>query len=133
MDSSGLHLHNFPYGPRTTIFFIAGVLNIDVQSVERLLPVDKPGWGRVGHTVIITAPEFERLRLSLQHEVLNGVVSVTGFCKAHQVDDDFFRSILPPWDGSWKWLGVKGEFVYGVKFWQACKVETEEVLSKVQR
>lgn len=133
MKPLGLRLRNFLDDSRTTVFSIAGALNIDVQSVERLLPVDQPGWGRVGHAVIITAPEFERLRGHLQEEVLEGVVDVTAFCKIEQIDDAFFRTILPPWDGNWKWFGVKGEFVYGVKFWESCKDEVEEVLSKEER
>ncbi|TGZ78022.1 hypothetical protein EX30DRAFT_171147 [Ascodesmis nigricans] len=113
---------------RTTTFEIAGAVRLDVDTVERLLPVEEVEWGRVGPSVIIRRPEFQRLRNDVAQQLSTGIIDVMEFCKINQIDWDLFLKITPRNDGSWAWLGNMSH-VYGLQF--ARNVE-EKVMQELE-
>lgn len=74
---------------------MASLTNLQVKDIESLLPSnDKPGWGRVGSSTIISRTEYIALKEGLRELLKHAVLNVSIYCQEKSIDFPFFRKLL---------------------------------------
>ncbi|KAL7275295.1 hypothetical protein RUND412_001776 [Rhizina undulata] len=120
---------------RTSIFRIASDLSLDSRTIERLLPLQREGWGRIGASTIVTTGEYKRLEEALRDSLENAVVLVSDFCRCEEIDLELFRKLLSSAVGEagWHWIGHDKGWVSSVPFYEAKEQEVERLLEDCSR